>query len=329
MLHFFPPGMLERYTLFVFTAVLGVVQLMAAYYRWMGFSLPGRRRWRWGYVLGTVLLGGAYLWFFGAVQPLIFQPGLAGAELFTVFSVSTLLAIGVTLALVSLLHRQVPRLDAPAGQGDHAPGGSAKEPIAPLGQRPAAIVVPDRPDDSSPAFRLAERLTNEGYLVLSLSLFGEKSVSPSQVLKQLSDTCARVRAERLTGGQAMVLIGAGIGGDLVLQAGTTEPGIAGVVAIDPILYPEATGLELLRRSTFWEALHWGSRCRRLAAALAAAECLPQLQRALLIFCASPMPPDEDVTVGGVEVVPARTDDEAIQQAVHWIAEMITRREHGV
>lgn len=328
MLNFFPPGMAERYLLFTFVAVLGVLQLIAARCHWAGLSLPGRQRRRWGYVLGAGLLGGAYLWFFGTLQPLIFQPGLAGTELFTVFAVSTLLAIAATLGLTSVLHRSTePQPELTGERVEFDPGRGTIQRAADVGRGPAAIVVSDFPDGDFPVSRLSDKLVDQGVLVLNIDLATDDPVEYPAVLARLPAACAHLQGRSDVNGQEILLIGVGIGGDLVLRTAATDLSVR-AAAVDPVLTPQATGLDLLRRATVWEALRWDGLRRRLAEALAAVDRLPQLEDrpALLVYRGNPTPPGE-VAAGDAEVAVVGTNEEAVQRVVRWAAEVTTLREH--
>ena len=329
MLHFFPPGMLQRYLLFTFVAVLGVLQLIAARYHWAGFSLLGRQRWRWGYALGVILLGGAYLWFFGTVQALIFQPGLAGAELFTLFAVSTLLATATTLGLVSVLHRPTVIQSEQSGERvEFEPGQGTIRRTAEVGCGPAVIVVSDLPDGDFPVARLSDQLVDQSAVVVNIDLAADGPVEYPEVLARLPAARSYLQERSGVNGRGVVLIGAGIGGDLALRAAATDSAVCGVTAIDPVLDPGATGLELLHRSTFWQAMRWGTLRRRLAKALSASERLPRLENrpTLLVFRANPVPVG-DIATGNAEVAIVHTDDEAVQRVLRWTAEVMAEGEY--
>lgn len=326
MLHFFPPGMAERYLLFTFVAVLGTLQLIAARYQWVGLSLLGRQRRRSGYLLGAGLLFSAYVWFFGTSQPLIFQPGLAGTELFTVFAVSTLLATATTLGLVSLLHRSAGvQREANGKSVEFGPGRGLIHEEAGVRRGYAVVVVSDLPDGDFSISRLINELMEQDLLVLSIGLALDGPVEYPEVLARLPAACAYLKNQFALDGQGVVFIGAGIGGDLVLRAAAADPAVRGVTAIDPVLDPETTSLDLLHHSTFWEALRWGGLRRRLAEALAAAERIPQFENrsALLVYRTNPAPVGE-IAADGVDVALARTDDEVVQRVIGWTTEAIAR-----
>ncbi|MBS1253205.1 MAG: hypothetical protein MAG451_02254 [Anaerolineales bacterium] len=323
MLHFFPPGMLERYLLFAFLAVLGVLQLIAAHYRWVGFSLPGRQRWEWGYALGGGLLGSAYLWFFSRVQHLIFVPGLAGTELFTVFAASTLLALAATLTLVSLLHPS-PALERQSGERAHFdPGEGTIQRPANSNQHPATVVVSDLPDGGFPISQLRDRLVRGGCVALSVDLARDGPVEYPEVLARLPAACAYLQDQPGVSHDGVVLIGAGVGGDLALRAASTDASVAGVAVIDPVPNPAATSLDLLRHSTLWEALRWGNLRRRLAEGLTPIEHRPHLRDRQVLLVAQrsgPTLPDEAVTAGA-QVAVVDTHAEAIERVAEWVAEL--------
>lgn len=303
--------------------------MIAARYHWAGLSLPGPQRWRWGYALGAALLGGAYFWFFGAVQALIFQPGLAGAELFTVFALATLLATAVTLGLVSVLHHET--VIQPESGGERVgfdPGQGTVRLSGATGRGPAVIVVSDLPDGDFPLARLSDHLAAQSGVVVNIDLVADGPVKYPEVLARLPAACSYLQSRSDVGGRGILLIGVGIGGDLALRAAATDSAVAGVTAIDPVLDPLSTGLDLLRRSTFWQALQWGGLRRRLAEALAVSERLLQLENrpALLVFRVNPVAVG-DIAAGNAEVATVRTDDEAVQRVVRWTAGVMVEGEH--
>ncbi len=91
----------KDYLIFVFVAVLGLLQLLAARQRWTGLLFC--RRWPLlSYVLGLAGLGGGYAWFFCSDDRNV--PGLEGYQLFSRFAVSAVAALLVTLLVSSALH---------------------------------------------------------------------------------------------------------------------------------------------------------------------------------------------------------------------------------
>jgi len=105
----------KDYLIFVFVAVLGLLQLVATRQRWTGLLFC--RRWPLlSYVLGLAGLGGGYAWFFFSDDRNV--PGLEGWQLFSRFAVSTVAAVLVTLLVSSALHARRDE-GATAGQKHH------------------------------------------------------------------------------------------------------------------------------------------------------------------------------------------------------------------
>ncbi|MBM3134631.1 MAG: hypothetical protein FJZ89_04945 [Chloroflexi bacterium] len=91
----------KDYLIFVFLAVLGLLQLVAVRQRWTGLLFC--RRWSLlGYAFGLAGLGGGYAWFFFSDDRNV--PGLEGWQLFSRFAVSAVAAVLVTLLVSSALH---------------------------------------------------------------------------------------------------------------------------------------------------------------------------------------------------------------------------------
>lgn len=316
MLHFFPPGMAERYFLFSLLAVLGTLQLIATHSGWFGLALLGRHQRPWGYLLGAVLVAGAYLWFFGTSQALIFRPGLAGSELFTVFGVATAVAMALTLALVTLLHGR--RLPAPV-RGERlrseAGDGIVRWPDDP-GPHPAVVLVGDLPSGRFPLASLADALIARGVAVVVALLKADGTAGYPEAVARVPGLVQALQSDPRSDGRRIALVGVGLGGTLALRAAATDPSIAAVAAIDPVLDPHATGLGQLRWLTWWEALRWGRRRQRLLQALMEIDLGARLgERSTLVVHidasgASPLT--------GMETVAVASAAEAVTRVVEWV-----------
>lgn len=321
MLNFFPAGMVERYLLFTLLAVLGVLQLMAARHGWVGFSFVGRDRRAWGYVTGAVLLGGAYLWFFGRQQHLIFQPGLAGTELLTVFAMACMMAVGITLALASVLNQPVvTESELPGEEVDLDPGaGILIRPVQP-DARAAVVVVSDLPGGDFPLAPLAERLAEQDIDVLYVDLAHNGPVAYPEILARVPAACAYLQDRADRPERRVMLVGAGVGGDLVLRAAGTDSNVCGVAAVNPVLEPARTGIELLYTTTLWEAVRWGGVRRRLVEALRASERFAQLEHrpALLVYASNPTPVHDLPATADVRVKSVASVDEAVEAVDTWV-----------
>ncbi len=107
LLHFTSTTLTLAYFATCFLAGLGALQIVAAREGLAGLAWP--RSSRTAYGLGTILIVLSIGWFFTTQHELIFQPGLAGSELFIVFALAAGMALVVTLALAHLLREPVSR----------------------------------------------------------------------------------------------------------------------------------------------------------------------------------------------------------------------------
>lgn len=94
-----------EYSLFVFVACLGVLQIAAARNRLEGLSLFPRQGW--SYLFATLALVFSFGWFFSS-QSRYQSPLLDGWEQLLLFGLSSLFALALTLALASALKANKP-----------------------------------------------------------------------------------------------------------------------------------------------------------------------------------------------------------------------------
>lgn len=94
------PRLALEYSLFVFIACLGVLQIVAARNRLKGLSLFPKPFW--SYLFAVLALLFAFGWFF-LPRSRYYPPILGGVEQFSLFSLSALLALAFTLACASVL----------------------------------------------------------------------------------------------------------------------------------------------------------------------------------------------------------------------------------
>jgi len=90
-----------QYSLFVFLAAIGTIQLATAYAGLKGLQLVGSRRW--AILMGVATLIGAFAWFFGLVDRNV--RGLEGAEQTLLFVPAAVVAVAITGIAASLVHR--------------------------------------------------------------------------------------------------------------------------------------------------------------------------------------------------------------------------------
>ncbi|HID87077.1 MAG TPA: hypothetical protein EYP55_06810 [Anaerolineae bacterium] len=261
MLNFGTGALAPSYLLFAFLAVLGTLQLVATRHRLIGLSLIGERRQPiWGYLLGTALVGGAFGWFFTARWEEILRPGLAGAELFTLFALASLGALGLTLLLASLRQRLPARASPdlpPPQEVAFGPGrGMLYLPPDREGPGPAICAVFSSERGSDAPGLLASALIREGFAVLITDL-GDQPRYP-EVLALLPAAQAYLAQREEVDESRLGVLGFDLGADLALRAASSDERIKAVVALAPLLEEESLqpGLGLLREMSHAQAIRW-------------------------------------------------------------------------
>ena len=291
MLNFVTKELAAHYFLLAFLAILGVLQLVAARHRLIGLSLWGSRHPVPGYLLGTALTTGAFVWFFAAT-PLVFTPGLAGAELTVLFAAGGICALAFALIAASIIWEI-------KGQGAIAfpPSPSFdQESIAfqqvtgtlyvPSDNRIGAAIcaVPDPLERAGSLQPLARRLAGEGFIVLTLDWPREGVRYP----ETLVPTAVAYLAQREeVDPQRIGALGFGLGGDLAIRAASADRQIKAVLALAPILSGDnvGSGLNILKEMCYLEALRRARhrRWKKLATDLGALESVRKIgSRPLLL-----------------------------------------------
>lgn len=95
LLHFGDGPQAINYFILCFFALLGTIQFVAIRYDRRDLKWLDRQ---WGVASSILLIAGSFVWFFVTDQE-IFIPGLAGGELFTLFTAAFILAIPITRGL--------------------------------------------------------------------------------------------------------------------------------------------------------------------------------------------------------------------------------------
>lgn len=292
MLNFGTGALAPSYFLFAVLAVLGTLQWVAARYRLIGLALiRGRRRTMWGYLLGIALVGGAFGWFFTAQREAIFRPGLAGAELFTLFAPASLGALALTLLLSTLLQRFPARTPPDllrAQEVAFGPGrGMLYLPESKEGPGPAICAVFSAEDEGDAPGLLASALTREGFVVLAFDL-GSQPRYP-EVLALLPAAQHTLAQREEVDGNRLGVLGFDLGADLALRAASSDERIKAVVALAPLLEAASLqpGLGLLREMSYGQAIRWARHPtrREMLLKLNPLGYMPQLEgRPLLVVC---------------------------------------------
>ena len=93
------------YCLYVFIAVTGMLQLIAT--RWQIHGISFFRSKGWGYAFGVIAIATVFVWFFRFTGLNLAQPTFDTPPQLFWLSVSTFLAVVVTMAVSSILNRKM------------------------------------------------------------------------------------------------------------------------------------------------------------------------------------------------------------------------------
>jgi magnesium-transporting ATPase (P-type) len=101
-----------EYCLYVLIAVIGMLQLIAT--RWQIRGISFFRNKGWGYAFGIIAIAAVFIWFFRFTGLKLAQPTFDTPPQLFWLSISTFLAVAVTLAISSIVNRKL----APHSEGD-------------------------------------------------------------------------------------------------------------------------------------------------------------------------------------------------------------------
>ena len=105
-----------EYCLYVFIAVIGMLQMIAARWEIRGISFFGKKVW--GYAFGIIAIAAVFIWFFRFTGLDLAQPTFDTPPQLFWLAVSTLLAVAVTLAVSSIVNqKRMPPADDDDGEG--------------------------------------------------------------------------------------------------------------------------------------------------------------------------------------------------------------------
>ena len=280
------------YTALTFVAAVGILQICALRAGLDGLAWPIGLRYKYiGYFLATLLvgafLGGMFL------SPLIEPPSppLVLAAIVVAFALALLLAIlGAALRLRWKRRRErfPPSMGKPVELGPLRAVLYQPEQEGPV---PGICLLPDptSPDDDLGA--LVRSLVWGGIAVLlfdwrsleeadRLTLQGLMAVGISYLARWPEIDAKRVG-----------LVGVGLGGDLALRTAAMDPGVAAVLAIEPVLSSQRpwSGLEALSTLSWFEARRRTRRWKQsaLVAGLDALRAIPSVaprMAAVIVGC---------------------------------------------
>ena len=230
LFNFVSLGLTLKYLGLCFFSVLGALQIVAGRRDIEGLSLLPVSLRRWQALLGAGLIVVAFAVFF-AITPEVFIPGLAGAELITLFGIGALAALLFTLGVAQVRWKPSwvcvqPRetLELPGCDGVLLPPASGGE--------KALCLVPD-PAEPCLLDPLGERLAAVGFSVLILRwkepLDFEGALG---VLALAMRELAQKRGLRWVG-----VVGHRLGGDIALRFTGEDEEVKAVIAIAPFLDP--------------------------------------------------------------------------------------------
>ena len=94
-----------KYCFYVFIAVIGMMQIIAA--RWELHGITFFRNKRWGYIFGSVAIVGVFIWFFGFTGLNLKVPIFDTPPQLLWLAVSVVLALLVTFGLSSIINRRL------------------------------------------------------------------------------------------------------------------------------------------------------------------------------------------------------------------------------
>jgi hypothetical protein len=97
-------AMQGEYILWITLSTIGLLQAIAAYYRWDGL-LFFRGHPRFGYLISAILIPGSYFWFFSFRERDV--PGLEGWQLFSRFALAACLGLAIVLVASSVLNARM------------------------------------------------------------------------------------------------------------------------------------------------------------------------------------------------------------------------------
>ena len=301
VLNFISPHLAINYFLLAFITIVGALQFVAARHRLIGLSFfIGRaRRPIWGYLLATILIVGAFAWFF-VTTPEVFVPGLAGSELVIIFGTAGICALAFTLILSSTLHRSQHR-----ERSDLKAGGRLRQEAVSLQQlrgtlylpedvaslkgepRAAICVLPGPSEGTLSPHPIVANLIEEGFIVLAIDWGPESAVRYPGVLGLLPSAVAYLIRRDEVNPERIGVLGIDLGGDLAIRAAGTDQQIAAVLAMAPFLGQSNTkpGLSILKEMSYLEAIRWSSFRRRgkLVAELAALDYIGKLDSRPLLL----------------------------------------------
>jgi hypothetical protein len=246
----------------VFAAALGTLQIVALRSCLEGLAWPvGPAHRRFGQVLAGLLV---VLGVLGGMLLIPAQP-LTPEQLVAVLlgGVGLALAVSVTGAATRLrLLRQVRLL--PGERIEQGPLRATFRAPTPAESAPAVCVLPDPTSPREELTELTGALAEAGLAVLEFDWRSLRKVDRLTLQGAVSIGLSWLAQRKETDPGRIGLVGVGLGGDLALKSGSTDPDVAAVLAIEPVLGRgrPGPGLEGLRGFSWFRARRRIRRWRR-------------------------------------------------------------------
>jgi dienelactone hydrolase len=253
LLHFTSTALTLAYFATCFLASLGALQIVATREGLAGLALIRPASSWTAYGLGVALIAAPMAWFFTTQHELIFQPGLAGSELFIILGLAAALALAVALAVANLRQRPVPRpITTKAGPVPADPASTTSQveavtfgqaefagrlyrPMQGTEPHPVACVVPSPLDDPWALDPLAEALAAAGWVALVVDWSADTELQYPEVLAVLPAAISSLGRRTEVDGGRIALVGYDLGADLALRAASSDESVQAVVALAPLL----------------------------------------------------------------------------------------------
>lgn len=316
-----------------FIAALGALQVAALRNGLEGLAWwpVGSQRKRWVYSLAGLLMAVAFLGGMLVVSPRAPLPPLLTIPIFLTGSGLAFLASTVGAAIRLQWERKRRHLPTPQGQPlELGPLQATFYQPAGRGPFPALCLLPDPTASGDDLSELVRTLVESEIAVLAFE--GRLLNDPDRLTLQglvAIGVSHLAQWPEIDAGQ-VGLVGVGLGGDLALRSAAIDPGVAAVLAIEPALSTQRSGLglESLRALSWFGAQHRAYRWRHSALveeldALAAIPCISPRPVAIVVGGAGGADSVENLDIlregDGCPFMSA-TRAEVANRATNWLAE---------
>jgi hypothetical protein len=319
------------YAILVSLAALGGLEIAALRAGLAGLAWPVGLRYKGlGYLLGGLLIALAFVG--GGLAGLLIEP-LPPLPSVAVLSFSMALTLVATIVGASLRLRGLRRSEAAPHQGKQVDLGPVQAFFyRPAGDGPAPglCLLPDPTAPRDNLGALIQALVKSGIAVLLLDWQSLNGADRLMLQGLVAVGISHLARWPEIDPRRVGLLGVGVGGDLALRSAAIDPGVAAVLAVEPVLSAQRPwqGLEALSTLSWFEALRRIRRWRRseLVEELDALTAIPGIAprpAAVIVECEGESAIMEDFQVlrddGGCLLIPAARR-RVVQRATGWLKE---------